>query len=244
MSEHDKRVALVTGANKGIGYAICRRLAQKDITVILAARDQTKGKNACARLNQTGLDVHFQLLDVTDEKSIKIAIKTIKTTFGRLDILVNNAGVLLDNETTALDLRLDLLQTTVETNVYGPLLLCQYCVPLMKAGQYGRIVNISSTLGSLSEICDLATSVSGLQTPAYRLSKIALNGITALVAREVKDCNILVNSACPGWVRTDMGGAQAPLSAEEGADTPVWLATLPDGGPNGGFFRERKRIAW
>jgi NAD(P)-dependent dehydrogenase (short-subunit alcohol dehydrogenase family) len=188
--------------------------------------------------------MHFQLLDVTDEKSIKIAIKTIKTTFGRLDILVNNAGVLLDNETTALDLRLDLLQTTVETNVYGPLLLCQYCVPLMKAGQYGRIVNISSTLGSLSEICDLATSVSGLQTPAYRLSKIALNGITALVAREVKDCNILVNSACPGWVRTDMGGAQAPLSAEEGADTPVWLATLPDGGPNGGFFRERKRIAW
>jgi NAD(P)-dependent dehydrogenase (short-subunit alcohol dehydrogenase family) len=151
---------------------------------------------------------------------------------------------MLDNQVTTLDLKLDLLQNTLETNVYGPLLLCQYCIPVMKAGQYGRIVNISSTLGSLSEICDLASPYSGLQTPAYRLSKTALNGITAIVAREVEDMNILVNSACPSWVRTDMGGSQAPLSAEEGADTPVWLATLPDGGPSGGFFRERKLIAW
>ena len=123
-------------------------------------------------------------------------------------------------------------------------MLCQNCIALMKAGGYGRIVNMSSTLGSLSEIADPESAYAGVGTPAYRLSKAALNAITTLIAKEVRDDNILVNSACPGWVRTDMGGDEAPLTPEQGADTPVWLATLPDGGPTGGFYRERTRIPW
>ena len=245
MPDHDQRVALVTGANRGIGFAISRQLAQKGHIVILAARDLNKCQAACSQLNREGFDVgHTLQLDVTAEDSIRSALEQIKKIFGRLDILVNNAGIVADDKATVLDMKADVLQMTLQTNFYGPLVLCQRCVPMMRAGQYGRIVNISSTLGSLTDIADFDSPYSGLQTPAYRLSKTMLNGLTALIAREVRNDNILVNSVCPGWVRTDMGGKHAPLSPDEGADTPVWLATLPDGGPSGGFFRERERIAW
>ncbi len=245
MSEHNQRIALVTGANRGLGFAICRQLTQKGLAVILAARDPDKGQAACAQLNREGFDVcHTVQLDVNSEDSIQSAIEQINKNFGRLDILVNNAGIVLDDKATILDMKADVLQTTLKTNFYGPLALCQGCIPIMRAGNYGRIVNISSTLGSLADMTDVDSLYSGSQTPAYRLSKTLLNGLTALISREVKDENILVNSVCPGWIRTDMGGNQAPLSPEEGADTPVWLATLPDDGPSGGFFRERERIAW
>jgi NAD(P)-dependent dehydrogenase (short-subunit alcohol dehydrogenase family) len=133
---------------------------------------------------------------------------------------------------------------TLQTNVMATLRLCQSCVPLMKTGNYGRIVNMASTLGSISEMYDPDSIYAGVQSPAYRLSKAALNAVTNLVAREVQDYNILVNSACPGWVQTDMGGPEAPLNPEQGADTPIWLATLPDDGPKGGFYRDRDIIPW
>jgi NAD(P)-dependent dehydrogenase (short-subunit alcohol dehydrogenase family) len=244
MPDHDKRVALVTGANRGIGYAISRRLAEQNITVILGARDSNKGEEACFRLRKIGQDVHFELLDVTDQKSIKTAVESIRAQFGRLDILVNNAAIMIDGEAEARNVDQETICKTLQTNAMGPLLLCQQCIPLMKAGGYGRIVNMASTLGSLTEMADPGTGHNVVRTPAYRLSKAALNCVTALLAKEVRDDNILVNSACPGWVRTEIGGDRAPLMPEQGADTPVWLATLPDGGPTGGFYRERKPIPW
>ena len=244
MSVHDKRVALVTGGNRGIGYAISRSLAHRGITVILGVRDPSKGAAACSGLQREGLDVNFELLDVTDEESIQTAVKHIEAQFGRLDILVNNAGIMIDGNENALNVSRNTLEKTFQTNVVGPLRLCQHCIALMKAGGYGRIVNMSSTLGSLCEMADPDSAHSGVGTPAYRLSKAALNAVTTMIAQEVHDDNILVNSACPGWVRTDMGGDQAPLTPEQGADTPVWLATLPDGGPTGAFYRERKSIPW
>jgi len=244
MSDHHKRVALVTGANRGIGYAISRRLGEQNITVVLGARDPRKGTEACSRLLGEGLDVHFELLDVIDEKSIKSAIERIQAHFGRLDILINNAGIMIDGEEDALNVDQETVRETLRINVLGPLMLCQYCIPLMQAGGYGRIVNMASGLGSLTEMADPESAYAGVRAPAYRLSKAGLNCITTLMAKEVRGDNILINSACPGWVRTDMGGDQAPLTPEQGADTPVWLATLPDCGPTGGVYRERTLIPW
>lgn len=244
MTQHDQRVALVTGANRGIGYTITKGLAEKGMAVVLGARDAHKGAAAGSQLRDQGLAVYFELLDVTSEKSIQSAVANIRNQFNRLDVLVNNAGVLIDGDADALNVSQDIILKTLHTNVLGPLMLCQHCVPLMKAGGYGRIVNMASTLGSLAEMADPDSGYAGVETPAYRLSKAALNAITTLVAKRVRNENILVNSVCPGWVRTDMGGNQAPLTPEQGADTPLWLATLPDDGPSGGFFREQKPIPW
>ena len=239
-----KRVALVTGANMGIGFEISRGIAFKDVTVVMGARDSQKGETACSQLQAEGLDVHYQLLDVAEGDSIKAAVDSISNHFSRLDVLVNNAGIMVDGDATALTIDARTVDQTLRTNFYGPLLLCQNCIPLMRKNGYGRIVNISSTLGSLTEMADPKSGYAGVQSPSYRLSKNALNSITALFANQVRGENILVNSACPGWVKTDMGGLQAPLTPEQGADTPIWLATLPDDGPTGGFFRERILIPW
>ena len=244
MPDHDKRVALVSGANRGLGLAISQGLAEHGITVILGARDSKKGAQACSRLKRRGLDVHFEVLDVASEKSIRAAVKHIQARFGRLDILVNNAGIMIDSEESVLNVSWHTIQKTLQTNVMGPLRLCRSCIPLMKAGGYGRIVNLASSLGSLTEMADPDSTAAMVRTPAYRLSKTALNCMTILIAQEVRDDNILVNSACPGWVRTALGGDEAPLTPQQGADTPIWLATLPDGGPTGGFFREREMIPW
>lgn len=244
INNENKRVALVTGANKGIGFEISRGLASRDITVVMGARDTQQGETACSQLQSVGLDVHFLLLDVADGESIKAAVNDLSKQFKRLDVLVNNAGIGVDKDATALTVDVRTVYETMQTNFYGPLLLCQNCIPLMQKNGYGRIVNISSTLGSLTEIADPESVYAGLQLPSYRLSKNSLNGLTALFAGPVRGENILVNSACPGWVKTDLGGPQAPLTPAQGADTPIWLATLPDDGPTGGFFRERKLIAW
>ena len=234
----DKRVAVVTGANRGIGLEICRQLARRGgIRVVLTARDQTKGKAAAGQLRDEGLEVDFHELDVTSEKSVETLAGWLEGTCKRCDILVNNAGILADPRGSRfLDSRPETYRQTLDTNVFGPLLLSQALVPIMKRSRYGRIVNISSGQGQLFEM--------GAGAPAYRISKTALNALTRVLAAELKGSGILVNSMCPGWVKTDMGGPGAPRTVQQGADTAVWLATLPDDGPTGGFFRDRKTIAW
>ncbi len=231
-------------ANRGIGFAIVEQLARTGLKVIIGARSEKNGLKAQKKLVVKGLDVHFTLLDVSDPISIMAAVGRVNDTFGRLDVLVNNAGIMIDAESDILTLSLGLLHHTLETNAFGPLLLSQGCIPIMDRNHYGRIVNISSTMGALTEIANPESIHTELQSPAYRLSKNMLNGITVLLAKELRKKNILVNSVCPGWVRTDLGGPQAPVSPEEAAKTPVWLATLPDNGPTGGFFREHQPIPW
>jgi len=244
MSSIPKRLALVTGANTGIGFEISRQLAEKNITVLMGARDEKKGVDATNRLIDQGLDVHSLLIDVTDPTMIQAALGRIRDEFKRLDILVNNAGILIDSNTGILELSLSLLQNTLETNTFGPLLLSQACIPLMEKNHYGRIVNISSTLGSFHDMADQSSTDGEVLSPAYRLSKTMLNGITVMMASDLKGTNILVNAACPGWARTRLGGNQAPLLPGEAAETPVWLATLPDDGPTGGFFHNQEKIHW
>jgi NAD(P)-dependent dehydrogenase (short-subunit alcohol dehydrogenase family) len=244
MQTATKRVALVTGANRGIGLAIAGQLARSGLTVVMGARDGEKGARARTRLADQGLDVHNTLLDVTDATSIQAALGRIVDTLGRLDVLVNNAGIQIDGTTGVLELGRTMLLSTLETNALGPLLLSQACIPLMKKNRYGRIVNLSSTLGSLNDVTNPESNYAGIHAPAYRMSKTLLNAVTALLAKELRGSNILVNSVCPGWVKTDMGGPLAPLTPEEAAATPVWLATLPDDGPSGGFFRDRQPIPW
>jgi NAD(P)-dependent dehydrogenase (short-subunit alcohol dehydrogenase family) len=244
MTTSEKKVALITGASKGIGIEIARQLSQLDITVLVGARDQERGISASEQLLSEGLDTHFILVDVTQATSIESAIGKIRDDFKRLDILVNNAGIQIDTHSGILELDPVIFQNTLETNAFGPLLLAQATVPIMKANGYGRIVNMASTLGSLAEIASPDSPYNAVLSPAYRLSKTLLNGITVLLAKELRGSNILVNSVCPGWVRTGMGGEEAPITPAQGADTPVWLATLPDEGTTGGFFRERQPIPW
>ncbi|RMH68725.1 MAG: SDR family oxidoreductase [Gemmatimonadetes bacterium] len=231
-----KKIALVTGANRGIGLEICRQLAYEGVEVILTARNASAGRAVTKSLVSQGLDIHFHQLDVTDEASIIQTVTYVEAEFGRLDILVNNAGVLLDRSDWGLTVSLDKVRETMEINAYGALRLCQMFIPLMKARNYGRIVNVSSGLGALH-------SMAG-GYPAYRLSKVAMNAMTAILADELKDTNILVNAMSPGWVKTAMGGENAPRPVDEGADTAIWLALLPDDGPTGGFFRDRAKIPW
>ncbi len=229
----DKRVAVVTGGNRGIGFEICRQLAKLGgIHVVLTARDGKKGDAAAKQLG-----VEFHVLDVASEESIRVFAGWLAGAHKRCDILVNNAGVMLDRHgSRVLDSQIATWRETLDTNLIGSLLLIQALAPIMKKNSYGRIVNVSSGLGQLSDM--------GAGTPAYRVSKTALNALTRTLAAELAGSGILVNSTCPGWVKTDMGGAGAPRTVEQGADTAVWLATLPDGGPTGGFFRERKPIPW
>jgi NAD(P)-dependent dehydrogenase (short-subunit alcohol dehydrogenase family) len=231
------RIALVTGGNRGIGFAICRKLAAEGYSVVLTARDAGEGRAAAKQLQDEGLKAEFHRLDVTSCRSIRACVAAVAERLGRIDVLVNNAGIMIDPRGSRfLDTKLDTYRDTLETNFFGPLQLAQAVVPIMKANRYGRIVNMSSGLGQLSEMA------SG--TPAYRVSKTALNALTGILAAEFGQSNILVNSMCPGWVRTRIGGESAPRSPEQAADTAWWLASLPADGPTGGFFRDRKAIAW
>jgi len=234
-------IAVVTGANRGIGFETCRQLARRGLRVILTSRDPDKGRQAAETLHGEALDVHHQPLDVTDPDAVARLAAFIDREFGRLDVLVNNAGVFLDrgpgDEPAVLSVfaaDVELVRDSMETNLYGPLRLCQKLVPLMQGK--GRVVNVSSGMGQLSEMNGCC--------PGYRLSKTALNALTRILADELKDTQIKVNSVCPGWVRTDMGGANADRPVEKGAETVVWLATLDDQGPSGGFFRDRQPIPW
>jgi NAD(P)-dependent dehydrogenase (short-subunit alcohol dehydrogenase family) len=228
------RIALISGANRGIGFAIARELAERGHTVILGVRDVGAGTAAAARIEAAEPPVVCQL-DVTDPASVDRAAAFVDARYGRLDLLVNNAGVALDKFRSALDLDLDTFRATVETNVLGTFSVCRAMAPLVMRSADGRIINLSSSLGSLS-------SMRGL-TLAYRLSKTAVNAITRVLADELAPSGVAVNSVCPGWVRTELGGADAERSPEEGADTAVWLATV-DRSPTGQLFKDREPMAW
>lgn len=232
----ESNIALVTGGNRGIGYEICYQLATRGTRVYMGVRDVENGMDAVASLAERDVQVQLLHLDVTNESIISDARDTLLEKEGRLDILVNNAGVLLDPPGSTLEASIETIRITMEANVYGPLRLCQMFLPGMIYRNYGRIVNLSSGMGQLSEMS------SGY--PGYRISKTALNAVTRFLAAEVQGKNVLINSMCPGWVHTDMGGENAPRTPAQGADTAVWLATLPDDGPNGQFFRDRQPIPW
>ncbi|OGO33851.1 MAG: short-chain dehydrogenase [Chloroflexi bacterium RBG_16_57_11] len=236
MDESQRKIALVTGANRGIGYEVCRQLARSGMQVILTSRDAAKGERAAESLRREGGQLEYHLLDVTEAKHIEQLRQWMAERYGRLDVLVNNAAVLLGEDQSVLNVPIDVVRTTMEVNFYGPLNLCRAFVPMMKKTGYGRVVNVSSEMGSLAGM--------GSDSAGYRASKAALNALTRIVASEVRAYNIKVNSACPGWVRSQMGGPHASRSLEQGAATIVWLATLPNDGPSGGFYRDQKIVPW
>ncbi|MEX0808656.1 MAG: SDR family oxidoreductase [Dongiaceae bacterium] len=231
----------MTGANRGIGHEIARQLAQNDMHVILTARDPKQGRAAAKALQDDGLDVTFHKLDVADAGSIASFARWLRKTEGRLDVLVNNAGIYLDVDAkgateSALVTSRRKLRSTLEVNLEGPFFMMQALIPLMRENGYGRVVNVSSGSGQLDDM--------GGHEAAYRMSKTALNAATRIFAAETNGQDILINAMCPGWVRTDMGGSNAPRSVAQGADTALWLATLPKDGPSAGFFRDRKPLPW
>jgi NAD(P)-dependent dehydrogenase (short-subunit alcohol dehydrogenase family) len=230
------RIALVTGANRGIGLETVRQLATKGFTAILGARDLKKGVEAAKELRKDGLDVIEVRLDVTEQNSIDDARNMVAERFGKLDVLVNNAAISYDDDQRAETVDLDTVLTAFDTNTLGAWRMCQAFIPLLKESKHPRIINVSSESGSL-------TSMGG-GTPAYSVSKVSLNALTRMLADELGRSRILVNSICPGWVATDMGGPNAPRTVEQGAASVLWAATIPDDGPTGGFFRDGKPLNW
>jgi len=231
-----KRVALITGASRGIGLEVGRQLGAAGYTVVLTARDAEKGAGALALLRQAGVDAHFQTLDVTDPDRARQVADAVASELGRLDALVNNAAIAIDVRATLETVDPGVTRRTLETNLLGALHCCQAVLPVMRRQGYGRIVNVSSGRGSFSRL--------GAGGPSYRISKTALNALTVILADELKETNILVNAMTTGWVRTRLGGLKAPRSVAEGAETAVWLAMLPDGGPRGKFFKDREEFPW
>lgn len=226
-------VAIVTGANRGIGLEVCRQLAERNYIVILGSRDLAKGERAAAQLKAK--QVIPRQLDVSDLASIERLRKWVASEFSVLDVLVNNAAIHYDTWQRAVNVDLHIVQEAMETNVYGPWRMAQAFIPLLRKSQHGRIVNVSSESGSLASM--------GGGTPAYSMTKTALNALTRMLAAELRRDHILVNSICPGWVATDMGG-RGGRPVKDGAASVVWAVALPDTGPTGGFFRDGKPIPW
>lgn len=241
-----KKIALITGANKGLGLETARQLGKQGITVLLGARDLAKGEAAAAALKKDGIDARAVKLDVEKPADYAAVVKLIEKDFGRLDILVNNAGIFLDsrkgNETSKTSV--EILRKTFDTNFFAVVVLTQALLPLLKKSEAGRIVNLSSILGSLTLHATKGSYVYDAKTFAYDTSKAALNSFTIHLAHELAGTKIKVNSAHPGWVKTDMGGEGAQLEIEEGGKTSVELATLPDDGPTGGYFHLGKPLPW
>ncbi|WP_405489022.1 SDR family oxidoreductase [Nocardia sp. NBC_00511] len=223
-------IALVTGGNRGIGREVCRQLVDQGFTVLLGARSEEAGKRAAAEVGAISVP-----LDVTDGASVVAAEAEVQLQHGRLDVLVNNAAISYDTWQRAATADLDVVREAAETNLYGPWRMVQAFLPLLRKSSHPRIVNVSSEAASLSGM--------GGGTPAYNTTKVGLNALTRMLAAELRSDRILVNSICPGWVATDMGGAGGRPVAE-GARGIVWAATLPDSGPTGGFFRDGQPLPW
>jgi NAD(P)-dependent dehydrogenase (short-subunit alcohol dehydrogenase family) len=230
-------VALVTGANRGIGHEVARQLAERGYEVLVSARDGTKAQAAARELAQTGATVKALTLDVADPDSIAATAERVRAEEGRLDVLVNNAGIGSDFGVSGTAPDFEAIERALRTNFYGAYRVTIALLDLLRASAHPRVVNVSSGMGGVAEM--------GGWSPGYRVSKAAMNAMTRILATELKGEGILVNSACPGFVNTDMGGpmgAQKPV--EDGAAGIVWLATLPDDGPTGGFFRDGKPVAF
>lgn len=235
MSDKAVRIALVTGANRGIGFEVCRQLATKGHLVLLTARDARKAKAAADAISRAGR-VEPLALDVADANSIAKAAAEVATRHGQLDILINNAGINYDTWETVENADINgTVVETITTNLLGPWRVCQAFLPLLRNSRAGRIINVSSESGSLA--------LMGAGPPAYQVTKAALNALTRTLAGELRGSHILVNSVCPGWVATDMGGTGGRPVAD-GAAGIVWAATLPVDGPSGGFFRDGKPLPW
>ncbi len=227
-----KSIALVTGGNRGIGLEVCRQLAQKGYTVLLGSRDLTKGEIAAKSLNP---NVTAHQLDVTDQDSIDLVRDWVAGKFGRLDVLVNNAAIHYDTWQNVANADLNIVQEAWNANTLGAWRMCLAFIPLLRHSPHGRIVNVTSGAGAFDSL--------GGGTPAYSISKVALNGLTIMLASQLQRDRILVNAVCPGWVATDMGG-RGGRPIPDGAAGVVWAATLPDDGPTGGFFRDKEPVSW
>ena len=239
------RVALITGGNKGIGLETARQLGKQKITVLIGARDQARGRDAADKLKAEGIDARAVTLDVTDAASIAAAAAQVTKDFGRLDILINNAAVMQHGRdgapsTTTVAVH----RETFEANFFGLIAVTQAFLPLLRKSEGGRIVNLTSILGSLAEHSDPNSPIHHARIVAYDCSKAAVNMFTIELAQELKDTKIKVNAAHPGWVKTDMGGAEAPMEIVDGAKTSVWLATLDEKGPSGGYFHKDVHMRW
>ncbi|HTF33213.1 MAG TPA: SDR family oxidoreductase [Myxococcota bacterium] len=239
----NRRVALVTGANKGIGLEIARQLARDGLTVFLGARNEDRGRPAAEKLRAEGLDARLLRLDVTDDQSVAAAASFVEQNPGRLDILVNNAGVAIDDGPPS-RVSGDVLRRTYDTNVFGLVRVTQAFLPLLRRSDAGRIVNLSSSLGSLTLNRDPSWPFASVKYLAYNSSKTAVNAITIQFAYELRETPIKVNAADPGYVATDMNQHQGVRSVEQGAATPVRLATLPPDGPTGGYFNDAGPLPW
>jgi NAD(P)-dependent dehydrogenase (short-subunit alcohol dehydrogenase family) len=231
----DRHVAIVTGGNRGIGYEICKELSKAGCNVVLTCRNGEEGRRAIAKLNHRENVVYLRL-DVTDSKEITSLRDWILKAYGRVDILINNAGIYLDEGVSVFDVDQKVMQDTLAVNYYGAFHMCRAFVPIMRQNGYGRIVNVSSGYGAMSEM--------GGYVAAYRISKVALNALTLIMANELTNDNIKINAVCPGWVRTDMGGGKAPVSPEAAAKDIVYFALIDAKGPTGSFFRHKKPIQW
>lgn len=229
-------VAVVTGGNRGIGFEICKELSKVGCRVVLTSRNEEHGNQAVAKLGADKKNIVYHKLDVTNGKDIETLRDWILKKYGRVDILINNAGIYLDEGTSVFKVDEKIVKETLDVNFYGAFNICRVLVPIMRQNGYGRIVNISSGYGAMSEMAGYHA--------AYRISKAALNALTLIMADELRDGDIKVNAVCPGWVNTDMGGRMAPVSAENAAKDIVHAALMDEEGPTGSFFRHKKPIEW
>lgn len=246
-----QKVAFITGANRGIGFETARELAEKGIHVIIGARKAADGEAAAKKLKDKKLPADFLQFDVNNYADHKKAYKYFEEKFGRLDILINNAGVMNDPQGTdgfrsanASTISIDAVKSTFDTNFFAPVALTQTLLPLIRKSEAGRIVNLSSILASLTLHSDPKSPIYDSKLFAYNSSKTALNAFTVHLAHELKDTNIKVNSAHPGWVKTEMGGPNATMELAEGGKTSVQLALMPNNGPNGAFLHTGQGLPW
>jgi NAD(P)-dependent dehydrogenase (short-subunit alcohol dehydrogenase family) len=238
-------IALISGANKGIGYEIARGLGEKKITVLVGARDEARGQAAVTKLKAEGADARYVKLDVTDDATIRGAAEWIEKEFGRLDILVNNAGIgEWGGRAKPSSTELAKVREVYETNLFGPIAMTQAMLPLLQKSKHGRIVNVSSSLGSLTLATQPDSPVAQMSILGYNTSKTALNSMTVQFANELKDTPIKVNAICPGYCATDLNGHSGPRTAAQGAVVAIQYATIGDDGPTGGYFSDEGRMPW
>ena len=243
-SQNTSKVALVTGATRGIGFETARQLASNGVHVLLAGRDRTRAVEAALKLQMDGLPVEAIALDVTSQESIATAAQEVASRHGKLDILVNNAGVFRDDmQRKPSEQSIDTWRETFDTNVFGVVAPTQAFLPLLKLAPAARIVNVSSILGSVAANADPASPIYDFKVPAYNVSKSAVNAWTVQLAHELRDTNIKVNAVHPGSVKTDMN-SQGELEVADGAKTNVRMARLDDTGPNGGFVYFEDTLPW